>query len=504
VASHRPRTSYRVTFFVLCVGVASFALLQSLVNPVLPTIQAVLGTDQTTVTWVLTAYLLSASIFTPIAGRVGDKVGKERMLVVTLVALAIGSLLAAWATNIAVMILARAIQGMGGGVVPLSFGIIRDEFPRAKVAGAVGAVAALTAAGAGLGLVLAGPIVDALGYRWLFSLPMILTLAAAIATYVLVPESPERAEGPINVGAAALLSAWLVTLLLAVSQGHSWGWASPITLGLFVATAVLLPVWVCAEARSASPLIDMTMMRIPTVWTVNLVAMLFGAGLYALLGFLPRFLQTPDDVTGYGFDASVTASGLMLLPQTIAMFLAGLISGRLAGRFGSKPVLVAGAALTTISTLGLAFAHDHLWQVIIETTILGLAFGLAFAAMSNLIVEAVPQSQTGVASGMNANIRTIGGALGTAVFATVITVGAPESSVPTETGYTLGFALLAVACALTTVVAVLVPVVKAVVHVVPGPQTEAEAQMQAELQSEARLDDRALHHFSSERRVVRR
>jgi EmrB/QacA subfamily drug resistance transporter len=466
------RTDYRVTFLVLCAGVSSFSLLQSMVNPVLPTIEAALHTDQSTVTWVLTAYLLSASVFTPIIGRVGDKVGKERMLVVALVALAIGSLLAAVAPSIGVLIAARAIQGVGGGVLPLTFGIIRDEFPREKVAGAVGTSAALLAVGGGIGLVLAGPIVDALSYHWLFWLPMIMTTLAAIAAHFFVPESPERTPGRINVSTAFLMSAWLVTLLLGVSQGHSWGWGSPTTVGLFVATAVLLPIWVWAEARSDSPLIDMRMMRIPTVWTVNLVALLFGVGMYSMFAFLPQFLQTPDDVTGYGFGASVTESGLFLLPQTIAMFLAGLLSGRLAARFGSKAVLVVGASLTSLALLGLAVAHGQVWQILVETTVLGLAFGLAFAAMSNLIVDAVPQSQTGVASGMNANIRTVGGALGSAVLASVITANARPDGLPVEAGYTHGFTLLVVTSGLAALVAVLVPVIKARTHVVVMPQAE--------------------------------
>ncbi len=475
MAGTEQRTDYRVTFVVLCAGVASFSLLQSMVNPVLPTIQAALDTDQATVTWVLTAYLLSASVFTPIIGRIGDKVGKERMLVVALGALAVGSLLAALAPTVGVLIAARAIQGIGGGVLPLTFGIIRDEFPRDKVAGAVGTSAALLAVGGGIGLVLAGPIVDALSYHWLFWLPMIMTVLAALAAHFFVPESPERTPGRINVTSALLMSTWLVTLLLAVSQGHSWGWASPVTLGLFVATAVFLPIWVLAEARSDSPLIDMQMMRIPTVWTVNLVALLFGMGMYSMFAFLPQFLQTPDGVTGYGFSATVTQSGLMLLPQTVATFLAGVYSGRLAARFGSKAVLVVGAALTALGTLGLALAHDQVWMVLVETTVLGLAFGLAFAALSNLIVDAVPQSQTGVASGMNANIRTVGGALGSAVLASVVTANARPDGLPVEAGYTNGFLVLVVTSTLAAVVAVFVPVIKARTHVVPGPQAEAEA-----------------------------
>ncbi|GAA4376407.1 MFS transporter [Nocardioides caricicola] len=469
------RTDYRVTFVVLCVGVASFSLLQSMVNPVLPTIQEALGTDQTTVTWVLTAYLVSASVFTPIIGRIGDKVGKERMLVVALGALAVGSLLAAVATSVSVMIAARAIQGIGGGVLPLTFGIIRDEFPREKVASAIGTAAALLAVGGGVGLVIAGPLVDALSYHWLFWIPMIMTTVAAVAAAIWVPESPERTPGRINVATALLMSSWLVALLVAVSQGHHWGWDSPRVIGLFVAAAVLLPVWVIAETRSSDPLVDMRMMRIPTVWTVNLVALLFGFGMYSSFAFLPQFLQTPE-VAGYGFGATVTESGLLLLPQTVASFIGGVAAGRLAARVGSKMLLVFGAGLTAFGMFGLAFFHDEVWMILVETTFLGLAFGLAFAAMSNLVVAAVPQSQTGVASGMNTNIRTVGGAIGSAVIATVVTSQLQASGLPTESGYSHGFLLLGITGAAATIVAILVPVVRATTHVVPGPQAEYEAE----------------------------
>ena len=177
----KQRAHYQVTFAVLSLGVAAFALLQSLVIPVLTTVQHQLHTTQDTVTWVLTAYLLSASIMTPILGRIGDMIGKERVFVATLIALSVGSLMAALAPSIAVMIVARVIQGAGGGMIPVAFGIIRDEFPAEKVAGAVGSLASLTAVGAGLGIVLAGPIVNALDYHWLFWLPLILTIVAAVS-----------------------------------------------------------------------------------------------------------------------------------------------------------------------------------------------------------------------------------------------------------------------------------------------------------------------------------
>ena len=321
-----PRTHYRATFTVLAAATAAYALLQSLVIPVLPTIQAGLHTSQNTVTWVLTAYLLSASIFTPIIGRLGDMYGKERMLVVALVALAVGSLLAALAGSIVIMIVARVIQGIGGGVLPLAFGIIRDEFPAEKVAGAVGVIAALTAVGAGLGIVLAGPIVEALDYHWLFWIPVIMLAVATVAANLFVPESPVRTAGRISWPAAVLLSGWLVALLVAVSEAPDWGWGSARVLGLLAVAVVLAVGWVVVESRSAHPLIDMRMMRIPAVWTTNLVALLFGVGMYATFAFLPEFLQTPASA-GYGFGASVTQSGLILLPLTVTMFVVGLVSG---------------------------------------------------------------------------------------------------------------------------------------------------------------------------------
>ena len=462
------RAHHQVTFAVLAAGVIAFSLLQSLVTPVLPTIEAALHTNQSDVTWVLTAYLLSASIFTPILGRLGDMNGKKRMFVLALVALAVGCLLAALATNLTVMIIARVIQGIGGGVLPLAFGIIRDEFPRDRVPGAIGAISALIAVGAGVGLVVAGPIVDLLGSHWLFWAPLVVLVVAALAAQFLVPESPVRTSGSIHWPAALLLSGWLVALLLPISQAPSWGWGSMEVLGLLALAVVLAGLWVVVESRAAQPLIDMRMMRIRAVWATNLVALLSGVAMYAAFAFLPQFLQTPS-VAGYGFGASITESGLLVLPQTIASFVLGLVSGRVAMRVGSKNVLVVGAAIGALGYFGFVLAHDSRAEIVAVSTVMGAGFGLAFAAMSNLIVAAVPREQTGVASGMNANIRTIGGAIGAAVMASVVTAGAGPGGLPRESGYTNGFLMLGGALLLSALAALLIPAVRRdpVTHIEP-------------------------------------
>ena len=214
---------------VLCVGVASFSLLQSMVNPVLPTIQAALDTDQATVTWVLTAYLVSASVFTPIIGRVGDKVGKERMLVVALAALAVGSLLAAVADQ-------RRRDDRG----PRDPGHRRRRaaadlrhHPRRVPAregrlGAIGTAAALLAVGGGVGLVIAGPLVEALSYHWLFWIPMVMTDGRRDRGRACGCPSPRSAPPAGSTSARrCCMSGWLVALLVGVSQGHTGAGTPP-------------------------------------------------------------------------------------------------------------------------------------------------------------------------------------------------------------------------------------------------------------------------------------
>ncbi len=435
------RTSHRVTFVVLAAGLCAYSLLQSMVIPVLPVLQTELGTTQADITWVLTANLLAAAVATPIVGRLGDMFGKRRMFVSVLLVLSLGCLLSALAGAMPLMIAGRVLQGVGGGVIPLGYSILRDEYPEGGVATAIGVLSSLIAVGSGLGLVIAGPIDSALGLDWLFWLPMVVGVLAAAVAFRVVPESRVRTPGRVNWGAALLLSAWLVCVLLGVSRATSWGWGSPPVVGLLVGGAVLLALWITVESRSAQPLIDMRMMRLRAVWTANLIALLVGLTIFAAFAFIPQFLQTPPEA-GYGFGASIGEVGLALLPQTAAGFCAGLVAGRLGQRFGPRNVVTAGTLLTALAYALVTVAHDEHWQLAIAFVLMGFGAGVTQASMASIVVTAVPREQTGVASGMNANIRTIGGAIGSAVMATVVTSTAPPGGLPTEGGYTTGFLLL--------------------------------------------------------------
>jgi len=462
------RRHYGLTFAVLAIAGISYALLQSLVAPALPVIQRDLGTTTTAVTWVFTSFLLSASIATPIAGRLGDMFGKERTLLLVLFVLAGGTLVSALAHTVTLLIVGRVIQGTGGAIFPLAFGIIRDEFPPARVASGIGFISALLGVGGGAGIVLAGPIIQHLSYHWLFWLPLIPTAIAALATYLFVPESPLKPGGRVNWLGAALLSSWLVALLLGASQGPAWGWASPRVIGLFVVAAVLLFVWIRVESRSPEPLVDMAMMRLRGVWTTNVAAALLGFGMYGSFILIPQFVETPAR-GGYGFHASVTQAGLFLVPSTAGMLAVSPFAGRIAHGVGSRVALMAGALITMLCFVLLAAAHTQRWEIYLASLLLGAGIGLAFAAMANLIVEAVPPAQTGVATGMNTIMRTIGGAIGGQVAASIIAATVVAGGLPTERGFTIAFSISAGALFVSFLAAMAVPRKQAVPLRVPEP-----------------------------------
>jgi EmrB/QacA subfamily drug resistance transporter len=455
-AQSRERQRPGLTLCVLALSALAYVLLQSMVLPALPAIGHALHTTQSNVAWVLTAYLVSASVATPVLGRLGDMFGKRKVLVAVLASLVVGSIVAALTTSLAVMIVARVIQGGGGAIFPLAFSIIRDEFPRERVAGAIGLISAIIGIGAGAAIVLSGPIVEGLSFHWLFWIPGIMSLIAIVATVLWVPESPITSPGRINVRATLTLSGWLVCLLLGVSEGGDWGWTSARVLGLFAGAIALFGAWLATELRADEPLVDVRMMRIPAVWWTNASAMLFGFGMYSLMLAVPAYLQTPTS-SGYGFGASITRSGLALLPMSGAMLVAGVLTGALTTRFGSKVPLVLGSVLSALGMFFLSIEHGSEWNFYAAMLMVGLGIGFAFSAMSNLVVEAVPPSQTGVATGMNANVRTIGGSIGSQVVASVIAAGVVAGAVPHEHGYVVAFVVMGAALGGAGVAAAFVP-----------------------------------------------
>ena len=447
----RPKSD-NLTLVVLALIGLGFSLQQSLVVPALTTIQRDLGASATTTTWLVTGFLLSSSVATPIIGRLGDMFGRKQVMLLSLVVLAVGTALAGVAQSIGLLVFARILQGLAGAIVPLSFGIVRDEFPPHRLASGIGIISAMLAVGAALGIVLSGPIVTGLGVTWLFWLPM-LTLAPTIAAaWRFIPASPIGVRESVDILGGVLLTAWLVCLLVAVSQSTSWGWLDDRTLLLFVGAVTFFVTWVVAELRCAIPLIDVRLLRTRTIASVNVVSFAAGFTMQSLFTFVTRFVQLPQS-TGFGLGVRPSHAGLIVLPWSCGAFITGMISGRFAARFGSRRALLIGAIVTVLPSGLLALRHDSLLWIGAAMAATGVGTGFVTAAMPAILVSYAPPDQTGAAVGMNQNIRTIGGAVGTQTLAAVIA----SSALPKESLYVASFTVVGGVCMLGVLAALAVP-----------------------------------------------
>ncbi len=440
------RRHYNVTLGILALAATAYSLLQTMVVPALTTFQTDLHTTEAWATWVLTSFLLVSSVATPVLGKLGDQYGKERLLVVSLSIFLAGLIGAAAAWNIWSLIAFRAIQGAGGAVFPLSFGIIRDEFPRERLGVAIGLISAVFGIGGGLGLVLAGVIVDNASWRWLFIVGAIGVAVSLVLVARFVPESPIKTPSRVDVPGAVLLSAALVCLLVALTEGDAWGWSSARVLGLFGAFVVFAVVFVRVELRVAEPLVDMRMMVRRTVLLTNAAALAAGFAMFGTFVLIPIFAETAHRTAGYGFGASATRAGVYLLPSSVVLLFSGPVAGMFGRRVGYKWPLVIGMVVIGLTSAWLAMFHARVWELVVAMPFLGLGVGFAFSAMATLITEAVDPTETGVATGINTVMRTIGGVIGAQVSAALLTTYViAGTAIPRLVGFEAGFAAAAVA-----------------------------------------------------------
>jgi EmrB/QacA subfamily drug resistance transporter len=444
-----------VVFLSLVLAGMAFALSQTVVSPALPQLQRDYHADAASIAWVLTGYLLAASVATPIVGKLGDLYGRGRVLTAVLLVFAAGSVICALSTTLLVLVLGRVVQGVGGGIFPLAFGIIRDRFPHERVATAIGGISATFGIGGGVGLVLAGVIVDALSASWLFWLGL-MALPAAAAIWRYVPREEIGRGVRVDWLGAAILSAALVAVLYGLSKATEWGWGSARVLGLLAAGLVLAVVWVWVEMRVAQPLVEIRVLRRRPVLMTNITAVLVGFAMFASFLLIPQLAQTPERY-GYGFSATVTGAGLLMLPSTLMMLVAGPWAGRLAANSPRLP-LVLGSLALAVAFVVYALAHGSEWEICVGGALTGLGIGFAYASMANLVVESVPPDEVGIATGINTIMRTLGGALGAELVASLLTAetiaGTP---IPAEAAYTDAFVVAAVASLLAMLAALAIP-----------------------------------------------
>ncbi|GAA1656555.1 MFS transporter [Actinoplanes couchii] len=429
----------RPTMLLIAAAASSFLLsmIQSIPVPVLPQIAHQLGVDATTAGWVTTSTLLAASACTPLLGRLGHVYGIKPVFIAALLITLVGSVITATVHDIGWLIFGRVLQGASMGLFPLGISLLRHELPAARLTGSMAIVASTLGVGGGVALVAAGLLAQGDGdYRRAFAVSVVVGLIA-LALACTLPRRP-GGGGRVDWTGAAVLSAGLISLLLPISQGHSWGWTSPGVLGLFVVAVLILTGFLLFERRTAAPLVSVTLLSHRPVLVTNLAAMAVGFAMFATNLATSYLVQIPRETAGFGFGASVLETSIVfLLPGAAVSIIVGPLSGRLVNRIGARLVLVIACVTSASSSISLAVAHQGRAEVIVAFVLLSCGTAMAYAAMPALLISHVDPHDTSIANSINSIMRTIGGTVGSALVITIL-------SVPTQSAFRISYVMSAV------------------------------------------------------------
>ncbi|MER7185363.1 MFS transporter [Streptomyces hyaluromycini] len=461
------RTGPNAVVAVLALAGITVSLMQTLVIPIVPELPKYLNASASNAAWAVTATLLAAAVATPVAGRLGDMFGKRLMLLVSLVLLVSGSVVAALSDSLVPMIVGRSLQGLAAAVVPLGISIMRDELPPERLAGSTALMSASLGVGGALGLPTAAFIADHYDWHVLFWTSAALGVVAFVLVMLLVPESKVRSGGRFDAVGAVGLAVGLVSLLLAVSKGADWGWASGTTLGLFALAVVVLLAWGFFELRTVQPLVDLrTTVRRQVLFT-NLASIAFGFSMFAMSLVLPQLLQLPTQ-TGYGLGRSMLTVGLVMAPQGLVMMAFAPVSAAITKSRGPKITLMIGAVIVAAGYGLNIVLMSEVWHLILVSCIIGAGVGFAYGAMPALIMGAVPASETAAANSLNTLMRSIGTSVASAVAGVVLsqlTISLGGTTLPSENGFKVVMAIGAGAAVLAFVLASFLPGRRALTNV---------------------------------------
>nr|WP_242643158.1 MFS transporter [Lentzea alba] len=394
------------------------SLMQTLVIPLLPRFPQLLGSSPSDTTWVITSTLLASAVATPVVGRLGDMVGKRRMLLISLVMLVVGSVIAAFSYSLLPLIVGRVVQGLAVGVIPLGISIMRDELPLERLPGATALMSASLGVGGALGLPAAAFLVEQTDWHMLFWTSAAAGVIVLVAVLVVVPESPVRGGGRFDFPGALGLSVALVCLLLGVSKASTW--SAGATTGLFATAAVTLAAWGWWELRSVQPLVDLRTTARRQVLLTNVASAVFAFSMFAQSLVLPQILQLPV-ATGHGLGQSLLVTGLVLVPSGLVMMVMAPVSARITTARGPRATLLLGTVVVAAGYGAGVFLMTAVWHLVIVSAVIGAGIGLAYGAMPALIMGAVPTSETAAANSLNTLMRAIGTSVSSAVAGVVLT-----------------------------------------------------------------------------------
>lgn len=463
---------------VLCMSGTLVALQQTLVIPLLADFPGILGIDYASASWLVTITLLTAAVATPIVSRLADMFGKRRMMLVALATMVLGSVIAAVGGTFVALLVGRGLQGLASSLIPVGIGILRDELPKKKVAGATATMSATLGIGSALGLPLAGLVYQHLGWEAIFWVSAVAGVAMFVAVLTVVPESPVRTPGRFDIGGALMLSVALAALLLAISKGGTWGWVSEPTILALVIAVVAFAIWFPFELRVNQPMVDLrTSARRPVLLT-NIAALLVGISMYANMMSTTQQLEMPEG-TGYGHGQSVLVAGLCMMPAGLMMVVVAPVAGRLIGRIGAKRTLVIGTIVLAAAYTARIFLTGSVPLIVLGAMFVTTGTAIAYATMPMLIMGSVPITETASANGLNALLRSVGTSVSSAVISailTTVTMNVGGHTLPSLGAFQLIFAIAALAALVGTAVAAFIPPPAAPAAPQPAPVAPSDDQ----------------------------
>lgn len=418
--------------FLVFVGLAG-AVIGSLGAPLITAVAEAYNVSLAASQWTLTIALLAGAVATPVFGRLGAGPRRRTVILGMLGAEVVGSLLTVVPLPFAFLLIGRALQGSGLGLVVLMMAVARDHLDEHRAARTIALLSVASTAGIGIGYPLSGLLTDLSGVRAAYGLGLLITGAALVAAVFALPQAPDRPAVRLDVRGAILLAIALPAMLLVIGETSLWRHHAGLAVAILVAALLLLLGWTFLEIRTEHPLVDIRLLRHPAVAAANLVMLTGGVGMYLLFSLITRYVQTPA-VAGYGFGLNTFEAGLVLVPFSILGFVAGRLVPPWRERLGARLLLAASTAFVVVAFLLFAVARSHLVEPIVAIGILGFGVGAFSAAMPAVILAATPKAETASAMSVNAVVRSVGFSTGSALGGLIL--AAHTTGVfPRESGY---------------------------------------------------------------------
>ncbi len=444
---------------VLCLGSLGASLMQTLVIPIQGDLPRLLNTSHSNASWVVTVTLLAGAVVMPVAGRLSDILGRQRILAASAVLLALGSALCAVADSLLPMLAGRTLQGLAMGYVPVAINLVRSVVPPARVPTSIAMLSATMGVGGSIGMPMAAWIAQEHDWHTLFVVSGGVALVVLALTLCFIPHLPPEHPSTFDPVGAAGLAVGLGAVLIGVSKGNDWGWGSLATSGCIVAGALVLLAWGTHQLRARNPLVDLRVSARAPVLLTNIAAMLTGFGMMASSIVVPQLLTMPT-ATGHGLGQTVLQAGLWLTPGGVVMMLIAPVSGRLISRLGPRPTLALGNLVLGLGYLISLLAMDSPVSLMLAMCVGCAGVALAFASMPTLILANVPFSESGSAVGLNGLMRAVGTTSAGAVMAALLlshTVPLGPYDVPSQAAFQLCFATGIAATMVGAIVSMLIP-----------------------------------------------